>query len=79
MQNTSNVNLPENFVEKVLEHARGTKVTLRDAIDEAILAVLHRPLTSQEKWAIIDQAACNSPHAKLKQEVIDRIARGGRH
>ena len=78
MQSNSNANLPENFVQKVLEHARGTKLTLRDAIDEAILAVLHRPLTSEENWAIIDQAAANSPHVKLKQEVIDRIARGGR-
>ena len=44
----------------------------------AILAVLNRPLTSAEKLAIVDQARANSPGVRLREDVLSRVARGGR-
>jgi hypothetical protein len=36
----SNTALPDDFIEKVLRHTDVRQPTLRDAVDEAILAVL---------------------------------------
>jgi hypothetical protein len=70
--------LPTDFFERVQAQLRMRNVSVRDSVEEAVLAVLHRPLTSVEKWAIIDRAANNSPGVTINEDVIDRIARGGR-
>jgi hypothetical protein len=74
----ANTTLPDDFVEKVLQCADASKHTLRDAVDEAILAVLHRPLTSEEKWAIIDHMGTNASAANLARAVFKRVTGAGR-
>ena len=72
----ANTALPDDFVEKILQHADASKHTLRDAVEEAILAVLHRPLTSEEKWAIIDRTDASGSAARLARSVMKRVPGG---
>jgi hypothetical protein len=46
----ANTTLPHDFVDRIVKCAHVRKCTLREELDEAILAVLHRPLTSKEQW-----------------------------
>ena len=79
----ANTALPDDFVEKILQHADARHAdvrqhTLRDAVNEAILQVLHRPLTLEEKWAIIDHMDTNASAATLARAVFRRVTGGGR-
>ena len=78
MLDQTEVRLPEKFMERVLERLSTKCATRSEAIHEAILEVLGRPLNSEERWAIVDQAAKNCPGVKLNREIINRIAGGSR-
>ncbi len=73
----ANTGLPDDFIEKVLRHADASQRSLRAAVDEAILEVLHRPLTWEEKWAIIDKADTGASTAKLARAVFKRVTGSG--
>ena len=72
-----NTSLPDDFVTKILVTAQPHKQTLRDAVDDAILKQLHRPLTTEEKWAMIDHLDTDHSAANLAQAIRRQIGRDG--
>jgi hypothetical protein len=73
----ANTALPDDLIERILQNASANKHTLRDAVDEAILSVLHRPLTPEEQWAIIDHLDANPSFANLARALLERVNRCG--